>query len=133
MTARTGGARAVAVMRVVVRIPGQLIILALRGYQKYISPMTPPTCRYYPSCSQYAVIAVQRHGLLKGVPMAVWRVLRCNPWSAGGVDDVPEKVPREHRHGHTHHGSSAADSPEGTPMVETVPQEPTSRGCADVS
>ena len=58
-------------------------------YQRVISPMTPPTCRYYPSCSQYALTAIQRFGPLKGTWLAVRRLLRCHPWTPGGVDHVP--------------------------------------------
>ena len=54
-----------------------------------------PTCKYYPSCSQYALTAVRRHGALRGTGLALWRLLRCNPWSLGGVDDVP---PARHTH-----------------------------------
>ena len=86
-----------SVARAVVRSPATLLLLLLRGYQRFISPMTPPTCKFYPSCSQYAVIAVQRHGALRGTALAVWRVLRCNPWNLGGVDDVPPA-----RAAHTH-------------------------------
>ncbi|MEI6845015.1 MAG: membrane protein insertion efficiency factor YidD [Actinomycetes bacterium] len=59
-------------------------------YQKWISPMFPPRCKYYPSCSAYAITAISRYGL-KGLLMSAWRLLRCNPWSHGGVDYVPEK------------------------------------------
>lgn len=65
--------------------------LLIRFYQKYISPLKPACCRYYPSCSQYALEAVKKHGAVKGVLLAVWRILRCNPYSKGGVDYVPEK------------------------------------------
>ncbi|WP_028051103.1 membrane protein insertion efficiency factor YidD [Cellulomonas sp. URHD0024] len=84
-------------LHTVARVPSRLLLMAIRGYQRYISPMTPPTCRFYPSCSQYAVIAVQRHGALRGTYLAVWRILRCNPWNPGGVDDVPA-AHRSHRH-----------------------------------
>lgn len=83
--------------RFVVRLPGRAALLLLRGYQRYVSPMRPATCKYYPSCSQYAVVAIQRHGLLRGTGLAAWRLLRCNPWSRGGVDDVP---PARERHEH---------------------------------
>jgi putative membrane protein insertion efficiency factor len=56
-------------------------------YQKFISPAFAPRCKYYPSCSSYALTAIQSYGL-KGVVMATWRVMRCNPWSHGGVDYV---------------------------------------------
>jgi len=87
------------VARAVVRSPATLLLLLLRGYQRFISPMTPPTCKFYPSCSQYAVIAVQRHGAIRGTRLAVWRLLRCNPWNLGGVDDVPP-ARSAHRHAH---------------------------------
>jgi uncharacterized protein len=86
-----------SVVHAVARIPARLLLLAVRGYQRFISPMTPPTCRFYPSCSQYAVVALQRHGAIRGTYLAVWRVLRCNPWNPGGVDDVPP-AHDSHRH-----------------------------------
>ncbi|OKL48545.1 membrane protein insertion efficiency factor YidD [Boudabousia liubingyangii] len=66
-------------------------IALIRGYQKHISAGRPRKCRYYPTCSGYAVEALQTHGLLKGLTLGTWRILRCNPWSLGGVDPVPEK------------------------------------------
>ena len=66
------------------------LIVLVRGYQRFISPMTPPSCRYYPSCSSYAVTALQRFGLVKGGYLATRRLLRCHPWAPGGVDHVPE-------------------------------------------
>ena len=65
--------------------------LLIRGYQRWISPALGPRCRYYPSCSQYALEAVGRHGFWKGTLLGTWRVLRCNPWSKGGVDHIPEQ------------------------------------------
>nr|WP_311836350.1 membrane protein insertion efficiency factor YidD [Cellulomonas fimi] len=90
------------------RLPARLVLLLLRIYQRFISPMTPPTCRFYPSCSQYAVVAVTRHGLLRGSWLAARRLLRCHPWNPGGVDDVPP-ARASHRHGphaHPHVASS---------------------------
>ena len=63
----------------------------IRLYQVALSPLLGQRCRYYPSCSQYALNAIHTHGPLKGFALALWRVLRCNPWSAGGVDQVPAK------------------------------------------
>ncbi len=68
------------------------------GYQRAISPRLPACCRYRPSCSAYALEAVRVHGPFKGLLLAIWRVLRCNPFSRGGVDPVPPKrmqYPRE--------------------------------------
>lgn len=79
--------RVVDVLR---RVPALTLIGMIRVYQSVVSPMTGPTCKYYPSCSQYALTAVRRHGALRGTGLALWRLLRCNPWSLGGVDDVPE-------------------------------------------
>ncbi|WP_089773727.1 membrane protein insertion efficiency factor YidD [Ruania alba] len=73
------------------RNPATVVLLALvRGYQLVVSPWFAPTCRYHPSCSAYAIDALRRHGPLKGTALAGWRLLRCNPWSRGGVDQVPE-------------------------------------------
>jgi putative membrane protein insertion efficiency factor len=62
-------------------------IAPIRLYQRLVSPLLPAnTCKYHPSCSEYAVLAIRTHGVLRGLPMAGWRLLRCNPWSHGGVD-----------------------------------------------
>jgi putative membrane protein insertion efficiency factor len=68
-----------------------LLIFIVKAYQRLISPLLGPRCKYYPTCSSYAVESLKRHGALKGTALAVWRVLRCNPWSLGGIDYVPEK------------------------------------------
>lgn len=65
-------------------------IEAIRLYQRFISPLLPPVCRYYPSCSQYAVEAIQKHGLIGGSALALCRLARCHPWHPGGVDPVPD-------------------------------------------
>ena len=61
-------------------------------YQKLVSPVLPPACRYYPSCSQYALEAVRLHGPLLGPWLALKRLLRCHPWAEGGPDPVPERA-----------------------------------------
>jgi putative membrane protein insertion efficiency factor len=68
-----------------------LVLVPIRGYQKLISPMLGQHCKYHPSCSAYAVQAVQRFGILRGLVLAGWRLLRCNPWSRGGFDPVEEQ------------------------------------------
>lgn len=68
-----------------------ILIAPIRLYQRYISPGLPARCRYYPTCSEYAVEAVKVHGPTKGFLLATWRIMRCNPWTRGGVDHVPEK------------------------------------------
>lgn len=61
----------------------------VRGYQRYISPYKPPVCRFYPSCSQYTLTAIERYGLIKGSWLGFWRILRCHPFHPGGIDHVP--------------------------------------------
>lgn len=65
------------------------LVTVIRLYQNIVSPMRPPTCRYYPSCSAYAVTALERFGLVKGTWLAARRLIRCHPWTPGGVDHVP--------------------------------------------
>ncbi len=69
------------------------LIGAIVLYQRLVSPMLPPMCRYYPSCSAYAVTALRRFGPVKGTWLAVKRLVRCHPWTPGGVDHVPAKHP----------------------------------------
>ncbi|MCC2313514.1 membrane protein insertion efficiency factor YidD [Cellulomonas xiejunii] len=80
------------------RVPTSVLLGLLWVYQRVVSPLTPATCRFYPSCSQYAVIAVRRHGALRGVWLAVRRLARCHPWNPGGVDDVPPARSTHHSH-----------------------------------
>jgi hypothetical protein len=77
------------------RVLAAPLIGAIVVYQRVISPMTPPTCRYYPSCSAYALTAIQRFGPFKGTWLAVKRLVRCHPWTAGGVDHVPAAAARQ--------------------------------------
>ncbi len=64
------------------------VIAALRAYKRYLSPALPPACRYTPTCSEYAIEAVERHGVLRGGALALRRVLSCHPFSRGGYDPV---------------------------------------------
>ena len=68
-----------------------LAVLPIRVYQRLVSPMLGQRCRYYPSCSEYAVEAIRRFGILRGAVLAGWRLLRCNPWSRGGFDPVEDQ------------------------------------------
>jgi uncharacterized protein len=68
-----------------------ITVAPIRLYQGLISPLLPARCKYHPSCSQYAVTAVRRYGILRGSVLAGWRLLRCNPWSHGGVDFVEDQ------------------------------------------
>ena len=64
-------------------------ILPIRLYQLCLSPLLPPSCRFVPTCSAYAIEAITKYGALKGSALALWRILRCNPFSKGGYDPVP--------------------------------------------
>lgn len=70
-------------------LPARGAMTLIRFYQRQISPGLPPRCKYDPSCSSYALTAIERYGLARGSILAVWRILRCNPFSKGGYDPVP--------------------------------------------
>ncbi len=76
-------------------LPRNAGVLLIRAYRAVVSPLYGDVCRYYPSCSAYGLGAVQHRGLVVGSALTAWRIVRCNPWSAGGIDDVP--LPRVRR------------------------------------
>ncbi|WP_053386029.1 membrane protein insertion efficiency factor YidD [Leucobacter japonicus] len=76
-------------------LPRNAAIACMHAYRRLVSPLYGEVCRYYPSCSRYAVEAYQLRGFTVGTALTAWRLLRCNPFTAGGVDDVP---PRAHAH-----------------------------------
>ena len=65
-----------------------LVLRAIRTYQRWVSPVLPPACRFYPTCSAYGYEAIAKYGIIRGGRLAVWRVLRCNPFGRGGYDPV---------------------------------------------
>lgn len=69
----------------------RILISAIRFYQKHISPLKKPCCRFYPTCSSYAIEAIEKKGIVRGLAMSVWRVLRCNPFGKGGFDPVEKQ------------------------------------------
>jgi uncharacterized protein len=74
------------------------LLLTIRLYQRLLSPLLPPACRYVPTCSQYAAEAVEFHGPVKGAMFALWRLLRCHPLARGGFDPVPLGLGHRHNH-----------------------------------
>jgi len=68
----------------------KFLIAIIVFYQRYISANRPPTCKYHPTCSAYSIEALEKHGIVKGLFLSSWRILRCNPFSSGGYDPVPE-------------------------------------------
>lgn len=75
--------------RLLCAVLSALLLLPIRFYQRCISPLTPPACRFTPTCSQYAVEAIRKHGPFKGLWLAVKRICRCHPWGGSGYDPVP--------------------------------------------
>src|SRR5262245_4312710 len=72
----------------------RVLLVLIRAYQRWISPALAPRCRFYPSCSAYAVTAIERFGAARGSAMAVWRLLKCQPFHPGGIDHVPTRPGR---------------------------------------
>ena len=77
------------VLKVLGMVLGMVLILPIRFYQRCISPLTPPACRFTPTCSQYAVEAIRKHGPFKGFWLAIKRICRCHPWGGSGYDPEP--------------------------------------------
>ena len=71
--------------------PRRLAVAPIRAYQRLVSPLLPRRCKYEPSCSRYAAQAIEQYGILRGLVLAGWRLLRCNPWSHGGYDPVHDQ------------------------------------------
>lgn len=91
------------------------ILILLRGYKRWISPMLPHSCRFVPTCSEYAMEAVERHGVLNGLWLAAGRLLRCQPFARSGFDPVPERVKGTQRPSAS--GSAAAFGGISEPMT----------------
>jgi putative membrane protein insertion efficiency factor len=88
-----------------------LTLALLRVYKRLISPLFPPSCRYVPTCSEYAMEAVERYGAVRGGMMAAWRVLRCHPLAAGGLDPVVKDALGNPSHSHKTQMSGAPTMP----------------------
>jgi putative membrane protein insertion efficiency factor len=78
-----------------VQLPRTALVAGVRAYQRFISPVLPPACRFTPSCSAYAVTALERYGAVQGTWMALRRLARCHPWNPGGYDPVPDRNQRQ--------------------------------------
>ncbi|MGE5858732.1 MAG: membrane protein insertion efficiency factor YidD [Solirubrobacterales bacterium] len=99
------------------RLPGAILLAPIRVYQRLISPAFAPRCRYYPTCSNYAVEAIRELGPIRGLILACWRLLRCNPFSHGGVDQLSDR--RLFRDTPTRSERAAQDqSPPQTPQLQ---------------
>ncbi len=78
-------------MKRISKLLQHIVLLPVYFYRLFISPLKPPSCRYTPTCSSYAIDAVKKHGIFKGTWMATLRILSCNPWGGSGYDSVPDK------------------------------------------
>ncbi|GAB6280205.1 MAG: hypothetical protein STSR0007_02630 [Thermovirga sp.] len=74
-------------------IPSRIAVLLIRSYQVFLSPLLGENCRFYPSCSRYAIESIERFGLSRGMLLSVMRIMKCGPWHSGGFDPVPEVFP----------------------------------------
>jgi putative membrane protein insertion efficiency factor len=108
LRSRAGTMSLRSAMLAVVLLPRNIVVALLKVYRAVISPLYGDVCRYYPSCSAYALGAVQEHGVVRGGALAARRLARCHPWAEGGVDDVPP--PHTHWHHVTRLGFVVADS-----------------------
>ena len=92
-------------------LPARLARALIRGYQLFLSPLVPASCRFYPTCSEYARDAFAAHGFARGLSLSILRILRCNPWNRGGVDPVPPATCSGHGPAH-----AQADQPNSLPQ-----------------
>ena len=93
------------------KLLAQPLVLLVKLYQLVISPMLPPSCRFYPSCSHYSVEALQTHGVFKGSWLTVWRIVRCNPFHPGGYEPVPPASKHIHPAEETPKGAATESTP----------------------
>ncbi|NJP99237.1 membrane protein insertion efficiency factor YidD [Streptomyces zingiberis] len=95
------------------------LLWLIKLYQWTISPLLGPVCKYYPSCSHYGYGAIKTHGAVKGTALTAWRILRCNPWSPGGVDHVPPRThPVWHQRLRKRWTERSTDTPAGRPETQ---------------
>jgi uncharacterized protein len=74
------------------RVVARMLIAMVVAYRRYVSPVLPARCRFYPSCSAYSLEALQKHGAIRGTGLTIWRLLRCHPFHPGGYDPVPDPI-----------------------------------------
>jgi len=74
------------------RVVARMLIAMVVAYRRYVSPVLPARCRFYPSCSAYSLEALQKHGAVRGTGLTIWRLLRCHPFHPGGYDPVPDPI-----------------------------------------
>jgi uncharacterized protein len=106
-------------LRVLIAAPAAALLLILRGYQLVVSPWISASCRFYPSCSEYAIGAVRGHGATRGSWLVLRRLARCHPWNPGGVDHVPETAVVERSGPTTSH--SAAETSASASVADSRP------------
>ncbi|MDB9525457.1 membrane protein insertion efficiency factor YidD [Oscillatoria sp. CS-180] len=100
-----------------------LLIWGIRGYRRLVSPLFPPTCRFTPTCSQYALEAVQRFGVIKGSALAIRRITRCHPFHPGGYDPVPQSIDKKRSETTAQEATVVPENPGVTSDVNTTSSE----------
>ncbi len=105
------------------RLLANLLIAPIRAYQRWVSPVFAPRCRYYPTCSNYAIEAIRELGPVRGTILASWRLLRCNPFSPGGIDELADR----HLFRNTPTRSERAARPASPAAPNTAPGSATGR------
>jgi uncharacterized protein len=116
-----------AALRTVRSWPVRVLIFCIELYRTFISPMRMPTCRFTPTCSEYAVDALRAHGVVRGLVLTVIRLAKCAPWHSGGWDPVPDRFAGSHSHEHSE-DPPASDLPTATshdPLVSVNEQRST--------
>ena len=93
---------------------GRVVAAPIVAYRRWISPALPPACRFYPSCSEYALTSVAVHGPVRGIGLAIRRLLRCHPFHPGGIDHVPERRPSRRTQGRRHRDTDLDPSLDAT-------------------
>ena len=101
-TADTSAFESTGVWNTIKSIPKRIAILLIVFYRTSISPLTPPTCRFYPTCSEYALTSFKRFGFLRGMKLTVKRIGKCHPFHEGGYDPVPDEYPTKSRRAPIH-------------------------------
>lgn len=114
-------------IEILVRLPQQALIALVRGYRLLLKPWLGNACRFEPTCSAYAIDALQHHGALRGSALGGWRLLRCQPWCDGGCDPVPEHFPHLAAGLFARLGLHDGPSPQATPDPTAAEPRPPTR------
>lgn len=111
-------------IQMLVNVPRQCLLMVVKGYRLLLKPWLGNACRFEPTCSQYALTALERHGAIAGATLAAGRLLRCHPWCSGGCDDVPQQPPALFSRLGLTSRVAAAETPRANRPPESSPLSP---------